>query len=85
MISSSGCQLRVAAVAAALVVAVVVVAAAAAAEGPPNIVFLHCESTDGRLYAEDSPVPIPNIRKLQARGAGLQCVMLCVMVCDGVV
>lgn len=32
----------------------------------PNIVFLHDESTDGRLYLPDSPagIPIPNIRSL---------------------
>ena len=34
----------------------------------PNLLWLHVESTDGRLYNEDSPVPIPNIRSVQARG-----------------
>lgn len=34
----------------------------------PNFVFLHCESTDGRLYYNDI-VPLPNIKKLAARGA----------------
>ncbi len=45
-------------------------AAAGAASAParPNFVFLHCESTDGRLYRPGSPAPIPNIRALQARG-----------------
>jgi N-acetylglucosamine-6-sulfatase len=45
-------------------------AAAGAASAParPNFVFLHCESTDGRLFRPGSPAPIPNIRGLQARG-----------------
>eukprot|EP00051_Salpingoeca_urceolata_P010974 m.134902 g.134902 ORF g.134902 m.134902 type:complete len:579 (+) comp16929_c0_seq8:21-1757(+) len=34
----------------------------------PNIVFLHCESTDARTYGVDSIVPIPNIRSVQKRG-----------------
>lgn len=36
----------------------------------PNIVFIHDESTDGRLYAPNAqgPVPIPHINALQARG-----------------
>ena len=36
--------------------------------GQPNIVFMHDESTDGRLYTPDAPLPIPNINALQARG-----------------
>ena len=36
--------------------------------GSPNIVFLHDESTDGRLYKPDAPMPIPHINALQARG-----------------
>lgn len=34
----------------------------------PNIMWMHVESTDGRLYNDDSPVPIPNIRSVQKRG-----------------
>lgn len=34
----------------------------------PNIVFLVCESTDGRTYRPDSPVPLPNIQRLRDRG-----------------
>lgn len=41
---------------------------AGASKSPPNILWLHVESTDGRLYNADSPVPIPNIRSVQARG-----------------
>ena len=35
---------------------------------PPNIMWMHVESTDGRLYNDDSPVPIPHIRSVQKRG-----------------
>eukprot|EP00730_Choanoeca_flexa_P007832 TRINITY_DN12397_c4_g1_i1.p1 TRINITY_DN12397_c4_g1~~TRINITY_DN12397_c4_g1_i1.p1 ORF type:complete len:567 (+),score=133.77 TRINITY_DN12397_c4_g1_i1:2620-4320(+) len=45
-----------------------VASAAATSSPPPNILFLHVESTDGRLYNQDSPVPIPNIRSVQKRG-----------------
>ena len=45
-----------------------IVAVSAAADKRPNILFLHDESTDGRLYNHGSPVPIPNIRKVQERG-----------------
>ena len=43
--------------------------ARARAAGKPNIVFMHDESTDGRLYAPGGtgPVPIPHINALQAR------------------
>ncbi|EDQ84361.1 uncharacterized protein MONBRDRAFT_34742 [Monosiga brevicollis MX1] len=34
----------------------------------PNIVFLICESIDAKTFDEDSPVPLPNIRKLIQRG-----------------
>eukprot|EP00035_Acanthoeca_spectabilis_P008232 m.150745 g.150745 ORF g.150745 m.150745 type:complete len:568 (+) comp14270_c0_seq4:127-1830(+) len=44
-------------------------AAAGKKAAKPNFVFLHDESTDGRLYLpESTAVPIPNIRSLQARG-----------------
>ena len=44
-------------------------AAAAAIPARPNILFIHGESTDGRLYREGSPVPLPNIRgRLLPRG-----------------
>jgi hypothetical protein len=43
-------------------------AVVAAADKRPNILFLHDESTDGRLYDQGSPVPIPNIRRVQERG-----------------
>lgn len=42
--------------------------ATAAAAPPPNIVFLLAESTDGRVFRADSPVPMPNLRELQASG-----------------
>ena len=42
--------------------------AAAPAPDRPNIVFMHVESTDGRLYRPDTPVPIPNIHALMDRG-----------------
>ena len=39
------------------------------ADNRPNIVFLICESTDGRTYREGfAPVPIPSIRKLANEG-----------------
>lgn len=38
------------------------------ASARPNILWLHVESTDGRLYNADSPVPIPNIRAVQSTG-----------------
>eukprot|EP00045_Choanoeca_perplexa_P018203 m.282010 g.282010 ORF g.282010 m.282010 type:complete len:561 (+) comp17744_c0_seq17:3-1685(+) len=47
---------------------ILMLALGAAADKRPNILFLHDESTDGRLYNQGSPVPIPNIRKVQARG-----------------
>eukprot|EP00755_Sulcionema_specki_P019737 Sspe_Gene.70221::Locus_41454_Transcript_2_4_Confidence_0.286_Length_1886::g.70221::m.70221/K12376/ARSK; arylsulfatase K len=46
-------------------------AAAAGAPAPPrpNIIFLVCESTDGRTYREGfAPVPLPNVRKLAETG-----------------
>lgn len=43
-------------------------AIAQAPPAQPNIVFLLAESTDGRLFRDDSPVPLPNIRKLLATG-----------------
>jgi arylsulfatase A-like enzyme len=43
--------------------------AAAPIPARPNILFIHGESTDGRLYREGSPVPLPNIRgRLLPRG-----------------
>lgn len=35
----------------------------------PNIVFLICESIDGRTFHADSPVPLPNIDKLRFNGS----------------
>lgn len=45
--------------------------AVASTQLKPNFVFLLGESTDGRLFRPDSPVPLPNIRKLQQQGAVL--------------
>ena len=55
----------------------VVVASAAGGDeqlspNKPNFLWLHVESTDGRLYNDDSPVPIPNIRSVQARGVNFE-------------
>lgn len=44
---------------------------ATALSSRPNFVFLLAESTDGRLFRPDSPVPLPNIRALQASGGVL--------------
>lgn len=38
----------------------------------PNLLWLHVESTDGRLYQEGSPVPIPNIRAVQRDGVNFK-------------
>jgi len=43
-------------------------ASIAAADARPNIMWMHVESTDGRLYNDDSPVPIAHIRSVQQRG-----------------
>jgi arylsulfatase A-like enzyme len=53
---------------AALVAAAASSTVAAAPPTRPNIVFLHGESTDGRLFRPGSPVPLPNIRGLMASG-----------------
>ncbi|CAB9521624.1 Arylsulfatase K [Seminavis robusta] len=40
---------------------------------PPNIVFLVCESTDGRTWREgyqDNVIPLPNLRQLEAQPGG---------------
>ena len=38
------------------------------APGAPNVVFLICESIDGRTFHEGSPVPLPNVDKLRETG-----------------
>eukprot|EP01064_Diplonema_japonicum_P027660 TRINITY_DN4046_c2_g1_i2.p1 TRINITY_DN4046_c2_g1~~TRINITY_DN4046_c2_g1_i2.p1 ORF type:complete len:560 (+),score=170.94 TRINITY_DN4046_c2_g1_i2:43-1722(+) len=52
-----------------LLVASVVLAVSSTKLASPNIVFLICESTDGRTYREGfAPVPIPNIKGLASEG-----------------
>jgi len=34
----------------------------------PNVVFLIVESTDGRQWRDESPAPLPNLRKLMSQG-----------------
>jgi arylsulfatase A-like enzyme len=43
-------------------------APAAPPAGLPNLVILLVESTDGRLFWDDSPAPLPNIRALSRTG-----------------
>eukprot|EP01061_Rhynchopus_euleeides_P016122 TRINITY_DN27300_c0_g1_i2.p1 TRINITY_DN27300_c0_g1~~TRINITY_DN27300_c0_g1_i2.p1 ORF type:complete len:546 (+),score=217.37 TRINITY_DN27300_c0_g1_i2:56-1693(+) len=54
---------------AALLVALAATVASSAPGALPNIVFLICESTDGRTYREGfAPVPIPHVRSLAQAG-----------------
>eukprot|EP00936_MAST-01D_sp_MAST-1D-sp1_P000223 g223.t1 len=41
-------------------------------DGAKNIVFLVCESIDGRTFHDNSPVPLPNVHKLRETGVNFE-------------